>query len=1092
MRVLIYLGLALAFFVSFSLSIFEALQYRLRQAVGVGETRESLPGPVEEVKSHLKYGIIAPRKVSSGETFLVQVEPQAFDLGEGTIISINGVRGAPQYLQLAGRPASQHIVVTAFRKGKTIQKRREILIVPHETELPYPIIESTESRYSPRTVAFRVGNGNSSEFNGATFTWEFGDGSYGQTRGLDVFEHDYTNALLRENVTTQFNVSVSALFQDGSNTTAKRTVSVYNLYAYNKVRGMLTPRGRIHSIGVHTFRQSEPLSWWLVNVTNLEDETIEFGEQRIELLDSTPGHLNTIQAPQGINWTIGPRETGYVNVSLWNSTFTGNVFGFAVHFNGTSRDTRLPVITSVYQRVKMPFNLARTVDNGALVDALNAMFRGASVGARISHANLQHILATAAVPPPLPQLYGPNISFDALPDNKSAYEFTFRKDFSSMFKPLDMRVINYLIDGGSKSLENNQSSPSTTDSTQNSCDPPSSGGPDIVAGNECDPDNVPDEIPDGFACQYSGSDAWKFVPGMILNAHRGDLLLSPGGGGGFIGQLLQHVDPAQLYSHQGIMTKNFIEVRHCTESQEWLLGHPKGFKGMDGFEENALKYGWPGTITQSIDHSTYGEIMTAPDNNQPYMVEALSYYPNRGDHNVLTTPLVVKPPPQLETHAIRLKLHDVACAAQNINAHYRFYAYTKPEIALGPEGVAPPSAGWASGTVGAVCSSFIWLACQKLGIQLEGSNKYTSTSDLEPQDIELGAMVGPDTLDGLYLYTAQERQNVANWLHDFIAATAAQHVTGISGSIAGLLNVPNHIANLFVNVFAFDQADSDALYHNDISSITDANAVSPDNTLWWDDPGLNNAGGFHGIYGFQQDLFYCPGDYRMAHIYKWTYHPTKGSLCGSVFASGVPEQGCEVALTGQDDVLTGADGSFCFSNVPEGSYTVSAGMNINGYWNSITQVVNIQGGLTTNTVLMLQPPPEIHREVRVVVHMTVWQAGISACGDCDQEFDLPMQTAELSPFNDAATLVFEADYYKPYTNGRLFVGLHLNADLTVSVSWTAQLRDGADVKDSMSNVGTVNPGETYGWSGLEMSHSTLFSYRAVAMDWTVENALAPA
>src|SRR5579871_4141727 len=105
MRVLIYLGLALAFFTSFSLSIFETLQYTLRQAVGVGRTRESPRGLVEEVKSHLKHGIIAPRKVSSGETFLVQVEPQAFDLGEGTIISINGVRGAPQYLQLAGRPA---------------------------------------------------------------------------------------------------------------------------------------------------------------------------------------------------------------------------------------------------------------------------------------------------------------------------------------------------------------------------------------------------------------------------------------------------------------------------------------------------------------------------------------------------------------------------------------------------------------------------------------------------------------------------------------------------------------------------------------------------------------------------------------------------------------------------------------------------------------------------------------------------------------------------------------------------------------------------------------------------------------------------
>ena len=111
---------------------------------------------------------------------------------------------------------------------------------------------------------------------------------------------------------------------------------------------------------------------------------------------------------------------------------------------------------------------------------------------------------------------------------------------------------------------------------------------------------------------------------------------------------------------------------------------------------------------------------------------------------------------------------------------------------------------------------------------------------------------------------------------------------------------------------------------------------------------------------------------------------------------------------------------------------------------------------------------------------------------CDQEFALPQQVAELGPFNDAATLVFEADYRNPYENGRLSVNLHLNADLSVSVSWEAQLRNGAEVENSENGLGSVAPLVIESWTGLWMKHSTAFSDHQVWMDWTIENALAPA
>src|SRR5439155_25460891 len=171
-----------------------------------------------------------------------------------------------------------------------------------------------------------------------------------------------------------------------------------------------------------------------------------------------------------------------------------------------------------------------------------------------------------------------------------------------------------------------------------------------------------------------------------------------------IGQLLRQVTPPQYYSHSGIMTKNHIEVRHSTASAEWLRDNPAGSflgnKGTDGLDPTALKYLWPGTVTQSIDQTYYGEWMASPPTTlygtgNQYKIVGFSFQPNSGNLNTLVNPLVLKPPPFEETPAVRATLHRIADAASAINGHYRFYCYTRPEIALGPEGVAGADAAWA-------------------------------------------------------------------------------------------------------------------------------------------------------------------------------------------------------------------------------------------------------------------------------------------------------------------------------------------------------------------------------------------------------------
>lgn len=99
---------------------------------------------------------------------------------------------------------------------------------------------------------------------------------------------------------------------------------------------------------------------------------------------------------------------------------------------------------------------------------------------------------------------------------------------------------------------------------------------------------------------------------------------------------------------------------------------------------------------------------------------------------------VVKPNPFDEDNDVRSRLHRVAEAAERIDGHYRFFAYTNGGIAnntaynapiesdlswLVPPGLGPgepnPTA-WAAGTRPTVCSTFIWAAAKDAEFQVEG------------------------------------------------------------------------------------------------------------------------------------------------------------------------------------------------------------------------------------------------------------------------------------------------------------------------------------------------------------------------------------
>jgi hypothetical protein len=87
--------------------------------------------------------------------------------------------------------------------------------------------------------------------------------------------------------------------------------------------------------------------------------------------------------------------------------------------------------------------------------------------------------------------------------------------------------------------------------------------------------------------------------------------------------------------------------------------------------------------------------------------------------------------------------------------------------------------------------------------------------------------------------------------------------------------------------------------------------------------------------------------------------------------------GANVSLqgSGKPDVVVGSDGRFEFDNVPAGDYSVSAGLNIDNYWNSADVPVHITAGGTTDVTVTLLPPPEVNRLITVSVDMeTDWSS----------------------------------------------------------------------------------------------------------------------
>jgi hypothetical protein len=245
-----------------------------------------------------------------------------------------------------------------------------------------------------------------------------------------------------------------------------------------------------------------------------------------------------------------------------------------------------------------------------------------------------------------------------------------------------------------------------------------------------------------------------WVPAQIVNADAGHLIMVPSGGDGPVGALLLALEPAQHYAHEAMMIEDRVTLRHCTSSPAYLQGHPEGMHGAghlsdshptDGFTEDAMRFGWPGTVTQSVEEAyrgsrgqndgahidytgggAWGGLSTSIGSNKlpstllgdELPIEGMDFDPIMapvalpGDADALFTaimagnaspedleaisrhatvtwqmlwPLVVRPCPHNSPPHIVDALRRVADAANYLHSHYRYHAYIDGRMGEEPQ-----------------------------------------------------------------------------------------------------------------------------------------------------------------------------------------------------------------------------------------------------------------------------------------------------------------------------------------------------------------------------------------------------------------------
>ena len=426
---------------------------------------------------------------------------------------------------------------------------------------------------------------------------------------------------------------------------------------------------------------------------------------------------------------------------------------------------------------------------------------------------------------------------------------------------------------------------------------------------------------------------WAYDPPHLQGAQQGDTVLSAGCG--MIGNLLRKVHPPGKYSHTGIMTGEQYTLRHSTAA----VDRYGDSAGSDGVSTDILRFGWPGTINATIDQAYLGSFHEDPESGKAYWLSgfnprAIGIKANEvgcRDDGEVVPPLLLTPPPETEAYGsevavdtdnesgpknIRFALHDAADESLKIDGHYRFFAYSQAVI----DEPAPASSGWADGTIGTVCTSFVRLALKAAGFTLEG--------ELEDSDIAAGAQLSADPTDGLYHYSEAERLSAGDYLYEYFYDLVYEEAGWLGTFFTDAPDdTGNQVTNCFTHDWCGEEDPPDACAgEGDRAQDSDCwrnpgtgNAVAPDDMLWWDEPDKG------GPYGYAEDVSNSFVDGAYVRVYRWQAASGYGDVYGTVSYAGSAVADVVVKMEGTDIAdVSDASGYYELIGVPAGTIGVHA------------------------------------------------------------------------------------------------------------------------------------------------------------------------
>lgn len=869
------------------------------------------------------------------------------------------------------------------------------------------------------------------------YHWDFGDGTTHSGPDLMV-EHDFEGSLDPNREQQTFHVSLR-IEHDGLEVEVRRSLSVFNAYAISKSLGFVVPKSR--SVGF----ASKLLAGFEASFTveNLESHELILTSRRLLVHADTPsgegdpGPSVPIEPPikvPGKSSLVVPIVVSADEVPVGSP-------GFTAYFAGESAEG-LPV------RVEASFDVPLAQQHS---DAL-----------KIGNLAVRHLAVINDLVAMVEPAENPTLAIDPRLFETKANRIStgikqqvMRNKVSLQAEPRSFQMVEVgqrdrLLVGtalAANLIQPDQAKLQTRTRDLVMLDPallsrlPAQPAP--KEGEPCDPDNIDSNDAD-WVCQATPETVEKPFPDRFMNARKGDTILSPGGGG-IIGRLLRQVTPGQKYAHSGIMTQNRTEVTHSTASEDRIRAYPVGSidgepQPSDGHRPDVLKYCWPGVVTQSVQQAIRGENMVDPESQKAYSISAFS--PRASGVSLdgkweMVPPMVVKPDPMLETPALRAKLRAAADDARNQagKGHYRLFCYTDPTLGL--RELAPAEAGWAAGTVPSVCSSFVWMTLKKQGFQLEGANAKVKKSDLEAKDKDQGAEVNAATADGLYLYTAAERLHAGEFLYEYFHASVMDALTKKAGVLGGVVNLfsdmADDVSNQIANTFAKDWSDTAAKDSDEWRRDTlAANAISPDNIMFWDGPDQG------GPYGLAVPLVYREARLEIATIYRWRKVLKRGQVTGTVRFKGEAVAGAFVQLYDGMATFTDAAGNYRLEQVPFGSYMVNVAKDGGPLYLSVSVPLELNADAIAMD-LELKPPSALFRKVAISGHVDI--VDHENLGK-NEHFDEPLgQEVYVGPFHTHETYA-----YRKGMGGEVRFEFDLvfdwNLDKSLNVSFASRLYEG--------------------------------------------------